>query len=154
MRRLLLLSSILLAPVAFAGAPSSCSTMTSQNVFIAYSGAQSACNLFVGPCQASEQIQFAASAFGYNFSCATHTFVWNFGDGATATGQTALHVYTVPGVYTVTLTVSNGMQTFTTTTVVTVAGATIDAPTLSPAALALLLLLLTVAAVARLHLAG
>ncbi len=52
-----------------------------------------------------------------NFDCAftdpgwldTHTFVWDFGDGSsTATGPLVLyHVYVCPGVYTVTLTVTD-----------------------------------------------
>ncbi len=38
----------------------------------------------------------------------TLTYAWQFGDGATASGKTATHVYTVSGVYTVTLTVDDG----------------------------------------------
>ncbi len=36
------------------------------------------------------------------------TYAWQFGDGATAAGCTVAHVYTVTGVYTVTLTVNDG----------------------------------------------
>lgn len=35
------------------------------------------------------------------------TWLWNFGDGGTSTLQNPTHTYTVPGDYTVTLTVSN-----------------------------------------------
>lgn len=39
----------------------------------------------------------------------THTFHWNFGDGLTASGAlTATHIYTHSGIYTVTLTVTDG----------------------------------------------
>jgi PKD repeat protein len=37
----------------------------------------------------------------------TMTFVWNFGDGGTATGATASHTYTEGGIYTVTLTATD-----------------------------------------------
>ena len=37
----------------------------------------------------------------------THTYSWDFGDGDTATGQTATHVYADDGVFTVTLTVTD-----------------------------------------------
>ncbi len=39
------------------------------------------------------------------------TYVWQFGDGATKSGVTATHSYTVSGTYTVTLTVSDGEDT-------------------------------------------
>jgi PKD repeat protein len=37
------------------------------------------------------------------------TYLWDFGDGATAAGATAKHVYAAPGAYTVTLTVTNSV---------------------------------------------
>lgn len=49
------------------------------------------------------------------------SFAWNFGDGATASGATASHSFAAPGIYTVTLTVTdNGGLTGRDTTVVTV----------------------------------
>ncbi len=39
------------------------------------------------------------------------TYVWDFGDGTTATGITASHTYTTAGNYTITLTVSDGEAT-------------------------------------------
>ncbi len=43
------------------------------------------------------------------------TFAWTFGDGATGTGNIAAHTYANPGTYTVTLTVSDGTASASTT---------------------------------------
>ncbi len=43
------------------------------------------------------------------------TYAWDFGDGNSDTGKEAVHIYDIPGTYTVTLTLSIGQQTFTTT---------------------------------------
>jgi PKD repeat protein len=51
------------------------------------------------------------------------SFEWDFGDGATGTGETATHAYTNPGDYTVTLTVKDAAGNQATDTLtVTVAG--------------------------------
>jgi hypothetical protein len=49
------------------------------------------------------------------------SYLWNFGDGTTSGTQSPVKVYSNPGDYTVTLTVSNALGTDTTTQVVTVA---------------------------------
>ena len=41
------------------------------------------------------------------------TFMWDFGDGVSGSGQTTTHVYTNSGIFTVTLTVSDGQQSTT-----------------------------------------
>ncbi len=49
----------------------------------------------------------------------TLRYTWTFGDGATATGQTASHTYTKAGTHAVTLTVTDGTDSATTTQTVT-----------------------------------
>jgi PKD repeat protein len=46
----------------------------------------------------------------------THTFAWDFGDGATGTGQEASHAYSSPGEKTVTLTVTDSANESATVT--------------------------------------
>ncbi len=50
------------------------------------------------------QFDFAANAAG---GVAPYLYVWTFGDGAGAQGQFVQHIYTLPGTYTVNLTVSD-----------------------------------------------
>ena len=40
-------------------------------------------------------------------------YTWDFGDGTTGTGPSVSHVYTVPGIYTATVTVSDGVNSTT-----------------------------------------
>lgn len=47
-------------------------------------------------------------------------YTWSFGDGATATGQSPIHTYAAPGLYTVTLQATNGTSTGSTQTTVLV----------------------------------
>ena len=51
----------------------------------------------------------ASQSVGSNLS-----YEWNFGDDTTATGQNVTHSYSTPGVYLVTLTVSDGINNSTT----------------------------------------
>jgi PKD repeat protein len=43
------------------------------------------------------------------------SYLWDFGDGESSTEENPVHRYGAPGVYTVTLTVSDGTDTHTTT---------------------------------------
>jgi PKD repeat protein len=53
------------------------------------------------------QIQFSGSATG---GTPPYTWEWEFGDGATSTLQNPMHAYTLPGLYTVNLTVTDSVQ--------------------------------------------
>ncbi len=48
---------------------------------------------------------------------ALSSFSWDFGDGTTATGETASHTYSAPGTYTITLTVADNLWSEVTETV-------------------------------------
>ena len=50
------------------------------------------------------------------------TYHWAFGDGTTATGAVVTHIYATSGIYTVTLTVSDGQLDDTDTVIITVNG--------------------------------
>ncbi|MFO7539789.1 MAG: PKD domain-containing protein [Chloroflexota bacterium] len=53
-------------------------------------------------------------------SGAVLTYVWDFGDGQAGTGEIISHTYSAPGVYTVTLTASNGVSNEMATSVILV----------------------------------
>jgi len=63
-------------------------------------------------------VSFAASATDVNHDVLS--FSWSFGDGAWAYGPTATHAYALPGTYTATLTVTDGLSTRTDDVTVTV----------------------------------
>jgi len=127
MRRLLVLAAAFAVSLpAFATTPvSSCASMNWVNTYILYVSSAGDCSPYLAtPCAASTPLQFAASFFGYNVSCAAHTFKWDFNDGTpTVSGPTPVHVFNVPGEYLVALTVANGSQTITITQPVLVGGA-------------------------------
>ena len=88
-----------------------CASMVANvNVFISYQNASNTCSPLNNTCVALDPINFTASAFNYNFSCATHTFSWDFGDSHTGSGQTLAHTFATPGTYNVRLTINNGSQ--------------------------------------------
>jgi glucose/arabinose dehydrogenase len=62
------------------------------------------------------------------------SYAWNFGDGATGSGATTSHTYTAPGLYTATLTVTDGQGGSDTATVSISVGAPPTATILTPAA--------------------
>jgi PKD repeat protein len=107
--------ALLLGCIPFAQAHGdSCGTMNSNNVFISFADASATCsNATTTGCTAGDPITFAASAFGYTFNCAAHTFAWDFGDGTNATSPTATHVYSAIGLFTVKLTISSPVETLT-----------------------------------------
>jgi PKD repeat protein len=60
---------------------------------------------------ASQAVTFTAGATDADGDSLGYT--WDFGDGTTGTGASAAHVYTTPGIYSVTVTVSDGTTTTT-----------------------------------------
>lgn len=56
------------------------------------------------------------------------SWAWDFGDGATATGQTVTHAYATPGDYPVLLTIGDGATTVSTTVTVSVSAITTADP--------------------------
>src|ERR1051326_345404 len=97
--------------------PSGCGIMNPpSNVFISYFSADDSCAFFNSKaCSAGQVVSFTASAFGYDFACAKHSFSWNFGDGSGASTQKAPHAYAAAGSYVVTLVISSPTQTVRTT---------------------------------------
>jgi PKD repeat protein len=117
--------------------PGSCEVMTAANMAVSYAGATSGCSS-VSPtassCKTAELLTFNASPFGYNMSCATHTFIWRFGDGSSALTQMATHAYAAPGTYNATVDISNAAQTLRLPVTVVVDGGGVACGTLSAAA--------------------
>jgi PKD repeat protein len=56
------------------------------------------------------------------------TYLWNFGDGFTSTAENPTHVYAAPGIYTVTLTVTNSFGTDVSMQTITVREAAVFIP--------------------------
>jgi PKD repeat protein len=71
-------------------------------------------------CNSGESIAFTAAAFNYDFACDTHTFRWDFGDGAQGSGRSTTHSFASAGAYTVSLTIANGAESVTTQVAVNV----------------------------------
>ena len=95
--------------------PPACPPMLpGNNVFVSYQSSSGSCSFVGGTCNVGESINFTASAFTYDFSCDTHTFTWDFGDGAHGSGQTLAHSFGAAGSYTVSLTIANSTESVTT----------------------------------------
>jgi PKD repeat protein len=90
------------------------------NVFVSYQSASGSCSFVGGTCSVGESITFTGSAFQYDYSCDTHTFTWDFGDGTQGSGQSLAHSYGAAGSYNVSLTIKNGGESVTTTAIVKV----------------------------------
>jgi len=105
--------------IAVTQTPPLCSPMLpGNNVFITYQS--TSCSYLGGTCTAGESIAFNAAAFGYDFACDTHTFSWDFGDGAQGVGRSVAHTFGVAGSYSVALTVRNSAESVTTRMMVNV----------------------------------
>ena len=106
-----------------------CGAMNANTLFIHYTGPSSNCSEYGGNCTPQESVSFSVKPFGYDFSCAPHTFQWSFGDGSTASGINATHKYAVAGNYNVTCVINNGGAPYTAAQTVSVGGGTIITPT-------------------------
>lgn len=74
---------------------------------------------------------FTYSAVGNSVSFTSNStngtsYAWNFGNGSTSTQQNPSHTYSSPGVYTVTLTVTNACGSSTTTQQITVGSTSVE----------------------------
>jgi PKD repeat protein len=103
--------------------PTSCPPMIGLNTFITYSnvatgGVPCTPNNNSG-CVAGQAINFQPGA-GYDFTCGSPQFTWDFGDSNTATGMKVDHVFTLPKQYMVSMTVKNGSDIHTDTKIVNV----------------------------------
>jgi hypothetical protein len=103
-----------------------CSAMVpDQNVYITFHG--DSCNLLT--CSANANVVFAVSPNGYDFTCAQHTYAWDFGDGGHSTDTAPSHKYTADGTYRVTVHVVHGTTAVDLTSTVQVVGAPPPPPT-------------------------
>lgn len=108
------------------GGPGTCGTMVtdgaSANVYVTYSGG--GCTVFNGNnCSGKDDVAFAVSSIGYDFTCAQHNYSWDFGDGKQGSGATPSHKYTADGTYRVTVHISVGTASADLATTVKVTGA-------------------------------
>jgi PKD repeat protein len=97
------------------GQPKTCSTLTQQNVSLAWTG--TGCTEASASCKSADSIAFRPVGSGYDFTCpATHTYDWDFGDNSShsALAQPS-HSFAGPGTYNVKLSVSNGTSSTTIT---------------------------------------
>ena len=85
----------------------SCPAQNANSAYIGLNGAQSSCNGGATPCKTGETISFGGYSLSYDFNCNTTSYLWNFGDNSSASDRLTQHMYTLPGTYHVTLTISN-----------------------------------------------
>ena len=105
-----------------------CGTMTANsNVSLEYSGTTAGCRTG-GTCTGGEQITMSIAFWGYDKSCATHTYNWKVDGASIGTGETATTTLTA-GNHTLTCTLSNGSQSIDLTRTVTVTGSIPVTPT-------------------------
>ncbi len=98
------------------------STQTTTNASSAYSVAQITAQITADTTVVVKApAAFSGTGFGTKQEPLPRArYLWNFGDGTTAEGQSVLHAYTYPGQYAVVLTVANDFSTVQVSTVVAV----------------------------------
>jgi PKD repeat protein len=94
---------------------SRCPTMTSDNLYPAYRNQAFTCTISNNTgCSTGQLISFFPQGAGYDLTCTTHTFDWDFGDNSThSTDQNASHTYQTSGTFTITMKVHNAQQDYT-----------------------------------------
>jgi PKD repeat protein len=104
-----------------------CATMVpDSNVYVTFFG--DGCSIAGGSCSAKNDVAFGVMAYGYNFTCAQHTYAWDFGDGARSSETAPSHRYTADGTYKVKVHLSNGPQSVDLTINVKVVNGTVSVP--------------------------
>jgi PKD repeat protein len=103
------------------GAQGGCGTMTSENVYMFFNG--DGCNWVSGNCSAKADVVFGVAANGYDLTCGSPTYSWDFGDGGHSTDTAPSHRYTADNTYNVKVRVFNGTQSIDLTSTVKVVGA-------------------------------
>ena len=106
------------------GGSAKCPQMNALNLYPAYRNAAFTCSIANNSgCSTSEALSFFPQTSGYDLSCSTHTFDWDFGDStAHSSSQSPNHQYTNAGPYTITLKVHNDQQDYTVTGSIVVSG--------------------------------
>jgi len=88
-----------------------CPSLSASSFFVAYTGPKSACT-YIGDtvCSNLEDVVFNAAAnLGYDPSCSTLAYQWDFGDRSVSLpGPSVTHTYASAGKYDVKLTVTDG----------------------------------------------
>jgi|GEM_PF-6420126 len=107
----MILALLLAAKAAVVTAPGPCGSMNANTVYLAYVASDGSCSSGDDrPCNANAVIQFAPLSLYYNFSCMTHWFHWEFGDGSTTEAAYPTHIFAGAGEETVSVTIDNGME--------------------------------------------
>ena len=111
---------LLIAGSAFADAPGTCAMLTPYNVFMIWASASGSCTTLGGACDTNDLVTFDVQAFGYNFSCASTFYQWDFGDGTTAVAKAVTHRYATSGKYNVAVRMTTSEQSIVLTSTINV----------------------------------
>jgi PKD repeat protein len=91
--------------------PTNCGNLSTQTISMTWAG--SGCTDQSGDCASTSPVTFTALGNGYSFTCGTHRFDWDYGDGsAHGTTLSAAHTY-IQGTFPAKLTVSYGDASIT-----------------------------------------
>ncbi len=127
-----------------------CTAPSPSNTSISYVGLPSNCaSSNSATCLVSDTIFFSAVANGFSFGCEGHNYFWDFGDTTPGSGQSVMHTYTSPGLYTVTLTLTSALSP--TTVLTRTVNVAVIAPAASRSTLVILMFVLAAIAVVRLR---